>query len=144
MYLFLIFPYFWRHLLFFFKILTPARICRVSGLFPVAPPSDLRSFTRNPSSHSVKPVLNAVITLFQFLVFLAILLMETVVRLLPLQVCELLGTVLGTVGSRFAPKYRILVRRNLRIAFEGEKSPDEINALANVHFSSLGRNFWSA
>lgn len=89
----------------------------------------------------MKPVLNAVIILFQFLVFLAILLMETLVRLLPLRLCEQIGSAVGAVGSWFSPSYRKLVRRNLRIAFEGEKTEAEINSLAKDHFVSLGRNF---
>ncbi|MDC0292229.1 hypothetical protein OAK81_02945, partial [Verrucomicrobiales bacterium] len=63
--------------------------------------------------------------------------METVVRPLPLRLCEQIGSAMGAVGSWFSPSYRKLVRRNLRIAFEGEKTEVEINSLARDHFISL-------
>ncbi len=48
---------------------------------------------------------------------------------------------MGKAFSWFVPGYRRLVRRNLRIAFAGEKSREDVKQLTAEHFSALGRNF---
>ena len=64
--------------------------------------------------------------------------------LLPLRVNFALGRLAGTVAWLMAPPYRRLVLRNLRIAFEGEKSPRELRAMAREHFATLGANLLSS
>lgn len=60
--------------------------------------------------------------------------------LLSLKGCETVGTAVGTLAWHFAIPYRRLVRRNLRIAFEGEKEEAEIQDLGRRHFQRLCSN----
>ena len=62
------------------------------------------------------------------------------VRRLPLSACFLLGQAVGAVLWAILPGYRRLAGQNLAAAFEGEKSPGEIRALAFRHFTTLGAN----
>ncbi len=63
-----------------------------------------------------------------------------VLRLSPLRVVYRIGWALGSLAWHLAPPYRRLVRANLRIAFPGEKSGAEIEAIARKHFALLGAN----
>ena len=67
-----------------------------------------------------------------------------VIALLPLRVGFVLGRLLGTLAYYLAGPYRGLVLKNLRIAFDGEKSPAEIRRLAREHFATLGANLLSS
>jgi lipopolysaccharide heptosyltransferase II len=57
-----------------------------------------------------------------------------VIALLPLPAGFVLGRALGSIAYYLAAPYRRLVMRNLRIAFEGEKTPVELRRLAREHF----------
>ena len=62
------------------------------------------------------------------------------VALLPISAAFVLGRVLGWIAYYVSVPYRRLVLANLRIAFEGEKSPAELRRLAREHFVTLGAN----
>src|SRR5690606_5942238 len=47
---------------------------------------------------------------------------------------------LGRIAYRFATETRILVKRHLTIAFDNEKTREEINTLAKRVFEYLGKN----
>ena len=66
------------------------------------------------------------------------------IALLPLRVGFGLGRFAGIFAYYLAGPYRKLVQRNLRIAFEGEKSPAELRRLAREHFGTLGANLFSS
>ena len=69
---------------------------------------------------------------------------EGVFWLTPLPVCFLFGRFCGWVAHLVSPGYRRLVQRNLHIAFEGEKTDEEIRQLAREHFVTLGGNLLSS
>jgi len=71
-------------------------------------------------------------------------LLTGVIGLLPLTAVFRLGWFLGTLAYFLAWPYRRLVLSNLRIAFEGEKSPEEMRELARRHFATLGANIFSS
>jgi lipopolysaccharide heptosyltransferase II len=64
----------------------------------------------------------------------------TVIRQLPLEVCFLLGQVIGAFLWVILPRYRKLARENLSAAFGNEKSSSEIRRLTFRHFATLGAN----
>ena len=80
----------------------------------------------------------------QWLVYAAYRTFEGLFYLIPLPVCFLFGRFAGRVAHWILPGYRRLVRRNLAIAFEGEKSAAEIQQLARDHFITLGGNLLSS
>ena len=80
----------------------------------------------------------------QWLVYALYRIFEGVFYLVPLPVCFLFGRFAGRVAHMILPGYRRLVRRNLGIAFEGERSPEEIRKLAHEHFVTLGGNLVSS
>jgi len=80
----------------------------------------------------------------QWLVYAAYRIFEGLFILIPLPVCFLFGRFAGRVAHWILPRYRSLVRRNLAIAFEGEKSAHEIRQLARDHFLTLGGNLVSS
>jgi lipopolysaccharide heptosyltransferase II len=73
-------------------------------------------------------------------IYLVYRLFSGAVALLPLPLGFTLGRILGTLAYHLAAPYRRLVMQNLRIAFEGEKSPAEMRRLAREHFAMLGAN----
>jgi len=73
-------------------------------------------------------------------IYLVYRLFSGAVALLPLSLGFTLGRILGTLAYYLAAPYRRLVLQNLRIAFEGEKSPAEMRRLAREHFAMLGAN----
>ena len=83
-------------------------------------------------------------TLGHYLAYGGFRLFETVLALLPLGLCATLGALMGRVAHCALPPYRNLVRRNLRIAFEGERTEGEIRDLAAKHFATLGANLLSS
>lgn len=62
---------------------------------------------------------------------------------LPLPFVFSLGKLAGAVAWLLLPGYRRLARRNLEIAFAGEKPASEVRALTRRHFRRLGANFLS-
>ncbi len=78
----------------------------------------------------------------QLAVYVSYRCLEAGIGLLPLSLCWRTGTLIGTVAWFFGGAYRRLALRNLRIAFEGEKSDPEIRQLTRQHFQTLGRNFF--
>ncbi|MGI9242981.1 MAG: lysophospholipid acyltransferase family protein, partial [Verrucomicrobiales bacterium] len=83
-------------------------------------------------------------TVAQWLVYAAYRVFEGAFVLIPLPVCFLFGRLAGRIAHWILPGYRRLVRRNLAIAFEGEKSAGEIRQLAREHFLTLGGNLVSS
>jgi len=59
---------------------------------------------------------------------------------LSLRALSALGNLLGLGGWLLLGRYRRLARRNLAIAFAGEKSPRELRRLVRRHFRRLGAN----
>lgn len=80
----------------------------------------------------------------QWLVYAAYRAFEGLFVLVPLPLCFLFGRLAGWAAHWILPGYRNLVRRNLAIAFEGEKSSGEIRELARDHFMTLGGNLVSS
>jgi len=66
-----------------------------------------------------------------------------IIAALPLSVIFFLGKLLGFLGWIALPNYRGLARRNLQIAFFGEKSARQISCLVRKHFQQLGANLLS-
>jgi heptosyltransferase-2 len=79
-----------------------------------------------------------------FLVYCVYRALAGLVALLPLTWSFALGRVLGLAAYHVAGPYRALVMRNLRIAYEGEKSPEEMRRLAREHFATLSANLFSS
>lgn len=73
-------------------------------------------------------------------VFAIYRLASAAICLLPITGVFRLGWFLGSLAYYVAGPYRRLVLRNLLIAFHGEKSTEEIRALAKKHFATLGAN----
>jgi len=78
---------------------------------------------------------------FTYLVYRTI---SGLLRLLPLRLVWRLGRLLGLLGYYLGAPYRAMVGRNLAIAFDGEKSPEERQKLAREHFATLGSNLLSS
>jgi heptosyltransferase II len=64
----------------------------------------------------------------------------TVIRLLPLKLCFVLGQVIGAGAWAILPRYRRLARENLSAVFAKEMSSAEIWRLTFRHFTTLGAN----
>jgi lipopolysaccharide heptosyltransferase II len=79
-----------------------------------------------------------------YLIYLIYRFFSGALALLPIGVTFALGRAAGLIAYYLAPGYRGLVLRNLRIAFEGEKSPAEIRRLARDHFATLSANLFSS
>lgn len=79
-----------------------------------------------------------------YLAYLLFRLFSGLIALLPLPVSFLCGRALGWFAYYLEIPYRRLVLRNLRIAFEGEKSPRQLRRLAREHFANLGANLFSS
>ena len=67
---------------------------------------------------------------------------EKCLGLLSIEFCFTLGRLIGRGIHLVLPGYRTLARRNLSIAFEGEKNPAQIRALVKEHFATLGANLF--
>lgn len=74
------------------------------------------------------------------LAYLLYRLVESICRLLPLQVIWHLGWILGRVGCLILRRYKRLVRANLQIAFGRDRSATEIDWLTRDHFATLTAN----
>ncbi len=64
----------------------------------------------------------------------------TIASVLPVRLLFGLGNFMGFVGWLLFVKYRRLARRNLEIAFAGEKSPGELRRIARQNFQWLSAN----
>ncbi|MBL9131595.1 MAG: lipopolysaccharide heptosyltransferase II [Verrucomicrobiaceae bacterium] len=77
----------------------------------------------------------------QWLVYALFRCVEGVLAVLPLIVIWHIGRMLGMLAHFLAGGYRRLALKNLRIAFEGEKSETERRQIAREHFQSVFANF---
>lgn len=59
---------------------------------------------------------------------------------LPISTCRSIGCAIGRLAWGVAGPYRRLVRRNLRLAFDEEKSEEEIRGIGRRHFEQLFTN----
>ena len=75
----------------------------------------------------------------QFLYILLLLISKTIV-LLPLGLSLKLGKFLGFLAYLLLPKFSDTAKKNLKMAFSAEKSPQEINRIAKEVFCNLGMN----
>ncbi len=80
----------------------------------------------------------------ELLIFLCYRAFTAGVGALPLIVAYRLGQALGWLAYVFFVPYRQLAKRNLTIAYAGEKTVAEIRRLARAHFVSLGANLLSS
>jgi lipopolysaccharide heptosyltransferase II len=64
----------------------------------------------------------------------------TLIRLLPLKICFLLGQVIGALAWAILPRYRRLATENLSAVFANELSSSGIRWLTFRHFTTLGAN----
>lgn len=69
---------------------------------------------------------------------------EKLFGLLTPREASLVGESLGEVAWMFSARHRRIVRRNLRIAFAGEKSPAEVDALVREVFRRSGANLFAS
>ncbi|MFC7336672.1 lysophospholipid acyltransferase family protein [Haloferula chungangensis] len=70
---------------------------------------------------------------------------EGIMGLLPMDSCALLGRLCGRIFQFLSPKYRRLIRRNLRIATaENPLPPRELDQLIDETFRRVGANFLSS
>jgi lipopolysaccharide heptosyltransferase II len=74
------------------------------------------------------------------LLYLLSLGVVTLIRLLPITVCFVLGRILGFIAWMILPGYRRLSKQNLRIAFGSELTPQKTAAVTREHFANLGAN----
>ncbi len=66
------------------------------------------------------------------------------IQALPLTLVARLGRAAGGLAFRLDARHRRVALNNLAMCFGGEKSPEEIHALARENFQRLGENFASA
>ncbi|MEM9235638.1 MAG: lysophospholipid acyltransferase family protein [Verrucomicrobiota bacterium] len=84
-------------------------------------------------------------TLLHRVEFEAFRLVETIVGWLPMDSCASLGRHAGRLFQFLSPRYRKIVRRNLRIATAKDTpSPEAIDQLVNETFRRAGANFISS
>ncbi len=80
------------------------------------------------------------LTIGNYVVYLALRLVEVLLKLLPLNACCVIGETAGWLFYCISPSYRRLVSANMHIAFGGELTEPQIHALVRRHFITLGRN----
>ena len=78
--------------------------------------------------------------LLQYLRFLVLRGLESLLVLIPLGLCWLLGGLMGRAAYLALPGRRRMVHRNVRLAFEAEMGKRECRRIARRHFACLGRN----
>jgi lauroyl/myristoyl acyltransferase len=64
-----------------------------------------------------------------------------IIQALPLPVAARLGRRLGGLAFHLTGRYRRVALQNLTMCFGGEKSPEEIQALARENFRRIGENY---
>jgi len=74
------------------------------------------------------------------LLYLLALSVVTIIRLLPITVCFVLGQAIGLLVWIILPSYRRLSKQNLRIAFGPSLNPQEASQITLKHFLNLGAN----
>jgi lipopolysaccharide heptosyltransferase II len=74
------------------------------------------------------------------LLYLLALSVVTLIRLLPITVCFVLGQATGLLMWMILPGYRRLAKRNLRIAFGPSLTAPEASSITFRHFLNLGAN----
>ncbi len=79
-----------------------------------------------------------------WLTYLAYRMVETICRILPLNLVWRAGRLIGRVGCLFFPSYRRLARRNFQTAFGRERSREELDWLVREHFATLTANLLSS
>lgn len=78
------------------------------------------------------------------LIYLLALCLVTVIRLLPITICFVLGQLVGLFVWMILPRYRRLSKQNLRIAFGPTLSEREAGSMTLKHFLNLGANIVSS
>jgi len=78
------------------------------------------------------------------LLYLMALVLVTLIRLLPITVCFVLGQLLGILVWMILPGYRRLSKQNLRIAFGAKLTPRQASLITRRHFANLGANLISS
>lgn len=78
--------------------------------------------------------------LLHYLTYLAYRCLESLVALIPLSVCWLLGDLCGRMGYLLLAARRDLVRHNVRLAFAPELGNRERRRIVRRHFAARGRN----
>jgi KDO2-lipid IV(A) lauroyltransferase len=68
-------------------------------------------------------------------------LVVAVIQALPLPAAARLGRALGRLAFYLSARYRRVTLQNLTMCFGGEKSPEEIRALARENFRRIGENY---
>jgi lauroyl/myristoyl acyltransferase len=66
------------------------------------------------------------------------------IQALPLRVVARIGRAAGAAAFWFDARHRRVALANLQMCFDGEKSPEEIRALAKENFRRLGENYCCA
>lgn len=69
---------------------------------------------------------------------------EGIFRLFSIESVFSIGEFVGRLGHRLTPHYRRIVRRNLRIAYAGDKTATEIEELVQAVFERNGANLFSS
>ena len=103
----------------------------ITGIFP---------FGAAAPSLSLPPSL----LLMDRLLYLLALGLVTLIRLLPITVCFLLGQFLGLLVWAILPGYRRLSKQNLQIAFGSKLTDSEAASITRKHFANLGANILSS
>ncbi|MEM1294193.1 MAG: hypothetical protein AAGH89_02440, partial [Verrucomicrobiota bacterium] len=80
--------------------------------------------------------------IFQYLAYLLLRSVESVLVFIPLWFCWGFGSFIGWWAYWFLPSYRKIVRRNLLIALGDEMGAAECRRIAHRHFCALGRNLF--
>jgi heptosyltransferase II len=78
------------------------------------------------------------------LLYLLALVLVTLIRLLPITVCFVLGQCLGLLVWMILPGYRRLSKQNLHIAFGPSLTRREASVITRQHFANLGANMISS
>lgn len=66
------------------------------------------------------------------------------IQMLPLRAVARIGRAGGAIAFRLDARHRKVALQNLQMCFAGEKSPEEIHAIARENFRRLGENYCSA
>lgn len=79
-----------------------------------------------------------------YLLYLVVVSLLSILGRLPLPLVFRLGSVLGLIAWAILPNYRKLARRNLRIAFGSSMPEAELRTAVRRHFQLVGANMFSA
>ncbi len=87
------------------------------------------------------PVQSRAVTWGDRITYGAFVAFEGVLKLFPLRVWCRLGRMVGLLAWLGLPKYRRLVRRNMKILFNGQKTLGELDTLVKENFQTIFCNF---